>query len=209
MARLLSFTLFALLLASGACNSVVDDCGPFKGKFKTIDFTTAAYRIENGDVLNTEPGLPPLEPVLSPIGNDTLAGGELAIRMTPSKELYFSESERANSISFISAAYACSPPIPSSDEVIRAIEIYSDEALNSAYPADHNLADLFDVVVLNRASGMIYHRFDLNDFLSGAPKAVDEMVLVLNAAPERTSAFEFTVKVNHRQGSAEIWGLRW
>ena len=185
MRRLLACVLLGLLLTFGACDAAID-CGPFNDKFKTTDFTTAAYRIENGDSLNAEP-------VLSPIENDTLREGAFALRMTPTQESY-SASKRSRSLGFVLAAYACSPPILSSDEIIRDIQIYSDQAFNREHAADDDLADFFDVLVLSFANQFNYRRFDLHEFLSEAPNAADEIILVLKAAPETASAFRFTVK---------------
>ena len=185
MRRLLAFALLGLLLAFSACDAAVD-CGPFHDKFKTTDFTTAAYRIENGDSLQAAP-------ILSPIENDTLTEGAFAVRMTPMQESY-SSSKRSRPLGFVLAAYACLPAPPSSDEIIRDIQIYSDQAFNRAYAADDDLADLFDVLVLSFANQFNYRRFDLHDFLSEAPNAAEELVLVLKAAPEMTSAFRFTIK---------------
>ena len=186
MRRLLACVLLGLLLAFGACDAAID-CGPFNDKFKTADFTTAAYRIENGDSLQAAP-------ILSPIENDTLREGAFALRMTPTQESYSSASKRSRPLGFVLAAYACLPPTMSSDEIIRDIQIYSDQAFNREYAADDDLADLFDVLVLSRANQFNYRRFDLNDFLAGAPNAADEIILVLKAAPETTSAFRFTIK---------------
>lgn len=187
MKRLLTFAFLGLLLASGACDTVVEDCGPFQDKFKTTGFNTTTYRIDASASSDAEPDLFVIE-------NDTLSAGEFAIRMVPQKELYYSSSKASTGVSFVSAAYACSPPIPSSDEVIQNIRIYSGKAFNSEYSAEDNLADLFDVLVLNRSKGMIYERFSLKGFLASEPNAVDELILVLNSVPKEVSDHRFTVK---------------
>jgi hypothetical protein len=89
--------------------------------------------------------------------------------MTPTQAFYYAEASTGKRFGFVPVAYACSPPIPSSDEVITDIQVYSDKAFTDAYPAGENRASLFDAVVLNPASQLYYHRIDLNDFLSGSP----------------------------------------
>jgi hypothetical protein len=175
-----------MLLALGACDTG-RECGPFEDKFKTTGFVTATYKLENGYALDGEP-------LLTPIEGDTLAQGEFSIKMTPTQAFYFSEASTGPAFGFVRSVYACSPPIPSSDEVITDIQVYSDAAFTDAYPAGENLAPLFDAVVLNQASHLYYHRIDLNDFLSGQPHAADEVVLILKAAPARTTDFTFTVR---------------
>lgn len=161
------------------------DCGPFEDKFKTTDFF--------GEVFSAtfDPGK--VEPNLSPIEGDTLSEGSYAVRMVPKKMLYSTRSRSSTSFQIISSAYACSPPIPTSDEVIKDIRIYSDKRFKDAYPAGEDLSGLFDAVVLNRAD-FGYRRFELNDFLGREPNAVDELILLLDAKPETTSRFQFTVE---------------
>ena len=178
--------LFGLIASLGACG-VTDECGPFKNKFKTTGFTSEAYKFEPGDSLSARPDL-------LPINDDTLLYSDFSIQMRPHKEGYFSSYERGSSFSFVPSAYACSPPIPSTDEAIKDMQIYSDKDFNSEYAAGDDLAGLFDILVLNQARDFYYRRFDLNTFLSTAPNATDEIILVLKTAPQTTSGFQFTVK---------------
>ena len=190
MKRLLAFALLGLLFSLGACDAAFDPCGelPDSGDtFKTTGFTTEALRIESGDSLR-------VEPALSPIADDTLAGDSLAIRMTPTQAFYSTASKGSMPVGFVSVAYACTPKIPSSDEIIRDIQVYSDRAFDDAHPAGDDLADLFDVVAFYRAGHAGYRRLGLNAFLSEAPNAADELILVLTSAPQATSAHRFTVK---------------
>lgn len=185
MMRLWGLVAVGMLFAVGACNMVDDGCGPFKDKFRTTDFATATARLDD---LSPEAGLR-----LSAIAGDTLAPGELAIQMLPVQEHYFSETSGRGAFRFVAVAYACSPVIPTSDEVITGIQVFSDTPFGPGYAVGDDLARLFDVVVLDRAAGG-YQRFDLETFLAQAPNAVDELVLVLKAPPAATSGFRFTVK---------------
>ena len=186
MRNLIALGLLVFLLAIGACDSTVGtDCGPFEDKFKTTDFSSAA-RKATFDSLKVEPNL-------SPIEDDTLDEGHFAVRMEPVKMLYSQKSTSSGSFQIISSAYACSPPIPTSDEVIKDIRIYSDKDFNDGYPAGKDLAELFDVVVLNRAE-YGYRRFELPNFVEQKPNAADKLILILKARPETTSSFQFTVE---------------
>ena len=190
MKRLLAFALLGLLFSLGACDAAFDPCGelPDSGdKFKTTGFATKALKIERVDSLR-------VDLALSPIADDTLAGGSLAIRMTPTQAFYSTASKRYAARGFVSAVYACTPIIPSSDENIRGIQIYSDQAFNDAHPAGDDLADLFDVVAFYRAGHAGYRRLGLNAFLAEVPNAADELILVLTSAPQKTSAHRFTVR---------------
>ena len=198
--RPLAFALLGLLFSFVACDPVGEGCGPFKETPKTTGFTTATYRIGNADSLDTEP-------VLAPIESDTLASGELSIQMILIKEAYSSASkaEKRKAIRFVSAAYACSPAL---GERVQDIQIYSDHAFNSEYAAGDNLAALFDVIVRYRVSPDSYFRFDLNDFLSGAPGDVSELVFVLKAAPQATSGFQFTVRYFQEGGELDYYEFK-
>lgn len=186
MRQLLAFGLLALFLTFGACSTAGTDCGPFEDKFKTTDFSTEVFRATFDTVQ--------VEPNLSPIEGDTLEEGSYAVRMVPEKMLYSTRSKASTSFQIINSAYACSPPIPTSDEVIKDIRIYSDKRFKDDYPAGEDLSGLFDAVVLNRADFGGYRRFELTNFLEKEPNAVDELILILVAKPETTSSFQFTVE---------------
>lgn len=197
MKRLMALSLLALLLASGACDGTGGtDCGPFKDKFKTTDFSSAVFKA-TFDTLRVKPNL-------SPIEGDTLEEGQYAVRMEPVKELYSRSSIPSVSFQVARSAYACSPPIPTSDEVIQDIRIFSDKRFKDDYPAGKDLSGLFDVVVLNRAD-FGYRRFELKNFLEREPNAVDELVLILDAKPETTSNFQFTIEYEQKGKGLETF----
>lgn len=184
--RLAALALLILLVTFAACD-ISGNCGPFADKFKTTSFVSEIRKVEHSD----SPGS---ELILRLVEDDTLSYDAFAILMTPIIETYFSSAQRSRPLTLIPAAYACSPSHPSSDEVIRDIQIYSSQAFDREHAAGENLADLFDIVVMDRTTGAHRQRFDLNDFLASAPTAVDEIILVLDARPQMTAAFEFEVK---------------
>ena len=192
--------LLALLLTFGACSTAGPNCGPFQDKFKTTGFSSEVFSA-TPDSLNVAPNL-------SPVEGDTLRKGHLAVRMEPKKVLYSQSSRSSTSFQIINSAYACSPPIPSSDEVIKDIRIYSDSHFKDGYPAGEDLAGLFDVVILNRSDYGRYRRFELNDFLEREPNAVDELILVLDARPETASKFQFTVEYEQEGKGIESYEFK-
>lgn len=191
MKKILAFILTVVLLAAGACTSPVDDCGPFPDTFKTTGFEASIHQAEFSDSLGAEP-------MLSRIAGDTLRTGHFAIELRTEMETYFSHRSEASSIRFLSSAYACSPVLPSSDEVIQDIQIYSDTAFGEEYSAGDDLSALFDVVVYrksHRHDGYPgYRRFDLNEFLDRDPTAAWTLFLVLDETPATTTRAQFTVE---------------
>lgn len=190
MKRLLVLTLATILLPVGACTSPVDDCGPFPDKFKTTGFATSVQQATFSDSLG-------VEPMLAPTG-DTLRTGHLAVQMRAEKETYISRRSEAPTLQFLSSAYACSPILPTSDEVIQDIEITSSTAFGEAHPAGDDLSALFDVVVFRRSLAYDekhgYQRYDLNEFLERDPPAAWKLILVLDATPPTTTRAQFTVE---------------
>jgi len=183
---LTALTLVALVLTFGACNGIGDpDYGPFKNKFKTTDFSSAIFK--------AAPDSLGVRPLLLPIEDDTLDEGQFAVRMQPVKKLHSTKSKCPAIFQVVRSAYACSGPIPSSDDVIEDIRISSNKRFTADRPPGEDRSELFDIVVLNR-SKFGTRRFELNKFLEREPNAADELILILDAAPDRTSDFQFTVE---------------
>lgn len=186
-----TLVLTIALFMGGACTSPVDDCGPFRDTFKTTGFETSIHQAEFSDSLGAEP-------ILSRFAGDTLRTGHLAIQLRTEMETYFSRRSEASTVQFLSSAYACSPVLPTSDEVIQDIRIYSDPAFGEEYSAGDDLSALFDVVVYrksHRHDGYPgYRRFDLNEFLDRDPTAAWALFLVLDAPPSTTTRTQFTVE---------------
>ena len=129
--------VFTFLLIS--CNVTSGDCGPFNEHFEVTDFQTELKKVTALD--STEINLSTLE-------EDSISYSDFAINMIPITEFYSSNLKSLPSFNFISTAYACSPPIPTSEETITDIQIYSNKPFNDDYSTDENLAEIFDVFVL-------------------------------------------------------------
>ena len=168
-----------------SCNVTGDDCGPFDDKFKTVDFQAGLKSITISEN-------PSLNVQYSTLESDTIGFDKFGLSMFPVGEYYSMNSERFNSFSLIPSAFACSPPIPVSEEMITDIGIFSNRNFNSEYTSGENLVDLFEIIVLYRGSG--YQLSNLNEFLSSEPNVPDEILLVLKSAPETTEPIQFTVK---------------
>lgn len=176
-------SLFMLIAIS--CNITEDDCGPFNDKFKTVAFQAGSKNITISEN-------PSLDVQYSTLESDTIGFDKFGLSMFPVLESYSLNLERLNSFSLIPSAFACSPPIPVSEEMITDIEIFSNRNFNSEYTSGENLAELFEIVVLYRGSG--YQLSNLNEFLSSEPNVPDEIFLVLKSAPVTTEPIQFTIK---------------
>ena len=189
MKRVLAVFL-AILVSVGGCNSVGTDCGPFPNAFKTTGFSSAAVRV---DSLRSTSG----RPLLSQTEGDTLRAGQFGIRMDPKIETYFTETRRTQALSFVTSVYACSPVVPSSEEVIEDLRIYADADFGPEYEAGDNLAPFFDVIALYEADDG-HRRFDLLDFLAQSPNAAHQLVLLLDTPPATTRSVRFTVEYEQK-----------
>tara|TARA_R110002050_G_C8944347_1_gene512839 strand:+ start:806 stop:1393 length:588 start_codon:yes stop_codon:yes gene_type:complete len=173
------------MIAVVSCNLTDNDCGPFDEKFKTFEFNTNLKNISISDN-------PSLNLQYNTLESDTIGFDKFALAMFPIGESYSLNSEQLNSFSLLPSAFACSPPIAISEEIITDIDIFSNRSFNSEYTSTENIAELFEIVVLYRNSG--YQRSNLNEFLSSEPNVPDEIFLVLKSAPETTEPIQFTVK---------------
>jgi len=183
--------LFFLLWvgALAACQMTGGGCPPDVGNenehFKITDFSTSTLRATKTDSLR-------IRPELSPIDNDTVDSGRLAIRMEPEKVFYSRASSFDVSFHLLPAAHACSIAEPRSEETITDIRIRSNRSFRGRAPGD-TLSPFFEVVAINQAAYGV-QRFELAEFLSMEPRAVDELILLLNARPDTTNRFQFTVE---------------
>lgn len=201
MRRLVVLGLLVLLLtfAFGACSTTGPDCGPFKDKFKTTDFSSSVFKA-TPDSLRVSPNL-------SAIEGDTLEGGRIAVRMEPVKMLYSMRLGTSHSFQIINSAYACSPAEPTSEELIKDIRIYSDKHFRDGFSAGEDLAELFDIFALREAD-YGWQQFELDNFLAREPNAADELILILDAKPKTTSSFQFTVEYEQEGKGLEYYKFK-
>lgn len=180
----ISLAVFFTIIAI-SCNIFEDDCGPFDSKFKTIGFIT---ELNNISIIES----PNLNIQYSTLEKDSVRFNEISISMFPVGKSYSTNLKKKTSFLSTNVAFACSPVIPVSEEIVTGIEIFSDKNFNSEYTSGNNLAELFDVVVLYRSSD--YQRYDLNEFVSSEPNVPDEIFLLLKSAPETTDQFQFKIQ---------------
>lgn len=202
MNRLLPLLLLSVLVVLGGCD-MTDDCGPFKSEVRTTGFSGAAFKVDPDATFGFEFDLDEIE-------DDTLAAGELGLRLQLEGELYAAaspESREIPSVQLIPAAHACSPPIPEYDATIQDIRIYSDTDLGNAYPAGENLAGLFDIAGRRNGPGMPYEREPLTDFLERTPRPVDVLLFVLNDVPPVPTAMQFTVEYEQEGEGLETYSF--
>lgn len=200
MPLLRPLVLIVVLLVLGACSTPSGDCGPFPNAFKTTGFETSVHQAQFRDS-------PATKPMLSPITEDTLRTGHLAIQMQTLTETYYSRRSSTMPLQLLSSARACSPVLPTSDEVIQDIRIYSTTAFGDEYSASDNLSALFDIV-MQQVAPRRYRRFDLNEFLSRAPNAAHELILILKATPPETTRTRFTVEYEQEGKGLSSYSFR-
>ncbi|MAL18148.1 MAG: hypothetical protein CL670_01695 [Balneola sp.] len=181
---IISVALLALLSIS--CNLTGDDCGPFKDKFKVVNFDV---ELENVSISSS---LGELQIAHSALQTDTVKVAEFGISLFPVSEYYSLNTSPRRSFSFFSKAYACSPPIPVSEEIITNIKISSNRDYNSNFSAGDDLSELFDVMVFYRGEG--YEAYSLNEFISSNPSVPDELFLIPSSTPETTQPITFTIQ---------------
>jgi hypothetical protein len=174
------------LLLTVSCEIFDDDCGPFNNyNYKITGFETNLKQVVYIDSVNQDVQLSSPE-------NDTLYFDELAIQMIPDTESYTAQAKHKLNFSFSETAYACSPPIPSSEDKITDIQIFSNKNYSNEFSSQENISELFDIVVQYPNRGN--QRFSLNEFLAAKPEAPTEIILLPNTAPSSTNSFQFTVK---------------
>lgn len=176
--------IFILLTVS--CEIIDPGCGPFtNNSYKVTNFETSLKQVVFTDPISQNVTLSSLE-------NDTLDFDELAILMVPDMESYTVQAKHKLNFSFSETAYACSPPIPSSEDKITDIQIFSNKNYSNEFSSQENISELFDIVVKYPNRGN--QRFRLNEFLAAKPEAPTEIILLPNTAPSSTNSFQFTVK---------------
>ncbi|MES3629059.1 MAG: hypothetical protein PPP56_02720 [Longimonas sp.] len=202
MNRLLPLLLLGVLVVLGGCDTT-NECGPFKSEIRTTGFSGAAFKVDPDATFEFEFDLDEIE-------DDTLAAGELGLRLQLEGELYAAaspEPRAVQSIQLIPAARACSPPIPEYDAMIQDIRIYSDTDFGDAYPAGENLAGLFDIAGRRNGPGMPYERQSLIDFLERTPRPVDVLLFILNDAPLAPTTMQFTVEYEQEGEGLEAYAF--
>jgi len=165
-----------------------EKCGPFAGKFKVVGLDFSTQNAEYSETAERKLTLSLVEK------NDTISYNLFSILINPEIEGIFSLHQKMPKFDLVSTAYACSPPIPTTDERIDSILITTNKYFDEQHPAGTNLSGLFDVVVFDEVNNIFYERFKLKDYVSTKPSVPGLLVLVLNNPPAKSEAFEFTVE---------------
>jgi len=178
--------LFTILMGLLSC---VPKCGPFPDKFKLNKIDWYVCRSVYYDTANINYKLEHFS-----IIDSSVIYNEYSVLMTMTPETYYSTIQRTNSISLYNSVYACSPIDPTTDEKIDSISIYCDKDFDTEHPTGKNIADLFDVVVVDEVNNIYNQKFTLKDYLDPKPFVPSQMTLILKSPPDKTSEFEFTIK---------------
>ncbi|MDG5768295.1 hypothetical protein QA596_12595 [Balneolales bacterium ANBcel1] len=149
------------------------------------DFTTSIKKVTHYDSSS-------ISIQLSIIQSDSIQFDEFAINMYPVQEYFYSSVFYKINFQFIQSAYACSPIDPVSDDKILDIQIYSDKDFSDEYPAGENLAELFEVYALYMREGP--GRINLIDYIAEEPNVPDQLILLLQSSPSKTSDIQFSVR---------------
>ncbi len=180
-----TFLILTINILLVSCDPPIDTCGPFAQYFETTSFISSTARIS---VIN-EPVLLVTELEFNP---SSASIDQFSILMRPIASYYSEKKAIRVSGFFNNYTFACSPPIPVSEESITDILITSNLPFNSNENVQENLAKYFDVIFLNR--NLAYHRISLIEFLESEPFVPQEIYLILNSAPETEEALQFTVR---------------
>jgi hypothetical protein len=170
-------------------------CGPFDNRYVSTGLTASTLKIISYDSLQVKFTFDYLNEA------DTVSFNKFAVSLTPKKQFYrVSALPQRHSFSIFSGAYACSPPIPYSEEKVDSIIITSTSDFDQAHKSGNDLADLFDVAVLDQ-SGSKYYRMGLTDYLALGPTTKDQLVLCLKKAPQKTDDFVFKIQYSKSMAS--------
>lgn len=191
--RLSSILFIAFIIIGTSCSVSDNDCSSFDDKFKTVDLYSELNTIEISES-------PELFINFESISRDTITYDTFAILLNPVKEYYSANQGDVLSFSIIPSAYACSPPVPVSEEVITGIDIYSDKPFAENFEADENLHSLFEVFAIYNDSGV--QRMSLQEFLQSEPTVPDQLLLKLTKAPDSIREHRFTI--NYSQDGLEV-----
>lgn len=176
---------FVFFLGLFSCNE--DDCGPFNNAFKTVDLEFSIHEAIYSEDEETKL-------VLNGIENDSVDYDLYAISVRPVSEFYMTQNTNSWSFSLIQSAYACTPPIPSTEEQIDSIVIVSETDFDLDHPAGTDLSGLFDIVVTDYVFEINQERNSLEEFLATSPTVPSEWALILKEQPEETKNFAFSIK---------------
>lgn len=187
--------IFILLII--ACFAVgCENCDSFPDKFNVNGITCINYQIYRYD--STDVMLGSIISV-NPIKYDSFALGILSTYNT-----YYSQYNWFNKYLSVSSAFACSPPILSSNEIVESIYITSNLKWDNEHLAGDTLNDIIELVFYQIDSPIVLKLpIDLDTFISQQPTAKQNYFLRFKSSPLIESNYSF--KVHYKQKNGEIY----
>lgn len=184
--------LLIFILSLVSCDNK-DDCNFGSSKFRVTGLNGSVgkifYYISSSDTQ--------INSVL-PIANATINYKDFAILLNSQIVFATNKSLPLNNFSLINSAYACSPPIPYTDENIDSIVISATKDFDKNYLAGSNLNDLFDISNFSNGLSSLKDKVHLKDYFKIERPALESFILTLRQAPEITTDFVFLVKYYQR-----------
>lgn len=197
---ILSFTLLVYFLGVFSCKPCNNS-----GLIKQIvtDLTWEFVEIENLDSFQSGERL-----IRKSQTKDSVNYQDFALDINTITQMVSSEKKTFN-FGLIQQAYACEPAIPIILESIIELEITSDQEYDKDHPAGSNLADLFEISILDQINQVTNSGFmDLTAFLQNDPKMPFQLTLKLKSPPAVSKNFKFKFYLllfgNNKSGTFEI-----
>ncbi len=151
-----------------------------------IDLTWDFVEIENLDSFKSGERL-----IRKNQTKDSVRYEDFAMDINTITKMVSSEKKNFN-FSLIQQAYACEPAIPAVQESILDFEITSDQEYDRNHPAGNNLADLFEISILEPINQVTNSGFmDLTAFLQNDPKIPFQFTLKLKSPPAVSKNLKF------------------
>ncbi len=178
---LVGYFVFSIL-ASVSC----EPCGGEAGRYRMQGLTA------EGVLIDTTGGYH----YSSVTAGDTIPYGNFGILLDADLEFFYVQGTPP-ALELLSAAYACSPALPTTTESLKDMRIYANADFDSLHPAGTNLADVFDVF-----SYTDFKRIKLSEYLSRYPSVPygGEWILLLRTPPDSARKFVFTIKTEQFGG---------
>ena len=189
--------LVSFWLLSCTKNHNTDPCGPFDNRFISTGVSLYTLRVISYDSVYHAYLFDTLHET------DTVPFNKLAIQVIPVKKFYMgSAHQKRSTFSIFNEVYACTPPIPYSVEE-NYVTITCTKDFDQIHKSGNNLVDIFDVAILDLYKNIIYYRMSLKDYLALRPNSKDELILLLNKAPEKADNYTFTIEYYRTFGTDE------
>ncbi len=190
--KILAFLLLmaVTILSSLSCGDGLD-CGPFPNFFKLTNLGSKLFEVEYSEDRSSIIDY-------NRITENQVVYDKFAIGIIAEIDTYGWNNPTQN-FGLISTAYACTPPIPESEEQIDNIIITTNKDFNLNYPQGSDLSEIFDIVVYDEANNLNNVRFDLNEYIGMNPVVPYQSYLILKEQPDTITSFQFNVQF-YQQG---------